>query len=810
MRVACQRAWICEQVRLDTGVTTSEVAFVPATFALRPPRVAIVFLDDDHWRDWVMRALLMASERWGGGGFILVPHSASGEPAPQFAQIVRAYDPDHVVTVNIPVPEFEEWYPGSIPVTGVPKEDRADFIRLIRDDTTSSASEHARDVVSSWCSPLRSARMVREQPVRQHEVHKSLHMVQRNDRLPRGLPVAPPLTSEVLAACSEWRTDLALFAAGRAGVVRDHDQPRPEPGVEVIAWGIQHDSDDLQGPLRYTPPGSASVTGAVPPLFDTHPGLMRVSRGFVRDVGGVVVGNSGTDFALALAYDKILGRGYWVSTAMMEDPDTLEELRSSLWWAINQVEQQAATLTISSTSLDDDAVAAAAEKLQEPTYEFERGSRHRQMVEESETVQVRAPNIEHAFTEVVVSEHVGVSSIVPMATLEDGTLESLTGVEAPVPSSLMYSVGSGRVPYWYVDVSFGRVSAPYARDLPGSALQAVADGQYPEVTARASKDGISFNPASLGFVSSGSLLPGRLGKPRLRALSMRSWVEGMAAAAGLGVRVSAAGRQSELVSKRLGSRDALLNVITPATAPTLRAFIPHKTVPKTREEGNVVIGVDPYLSFTKIASLMPSETATVKLIDTLSEARLLRRGLILNCSECGRISFVDADRIGQHYECPQCAAMNILSSPRWHRGNEPVWFYDLYAPFRDLMRDHGDIPVLAAARLRKSSQGYSDAPELEFFELESGDPVAEIDVIARSGSDVVLVEAKSNGKFTNPPRGPQTKKLLRIADALRANTVILATSLPEWNATDAAHLEREAAKMVFPVVGATMTDLDTA
>lgn len=154
--------------------------------------------------------------------------------------------------------------------------------------------------------------------------------------------------------------------------------------------------------------------------------------------------------------------------------------------------------------------------------------------------------------------------------------------------------------------------------------------------------------------------------------------------------------------------------------------------------------------------------------------------------------------------------MNILSSPRWHRGNEPVWFYDLYAPFRDLMRDHGDIPVLAAARLRKSSQGYSDAPELEFFELESGGPVAEIDVIARSGNDVVLVEAKSNGKFNNPPRGPQTKKLLRIADALRANTVTLATSLPEWNATDSAHLEREAAKMVFPVVGATMTDLDTA
>lgn len=121
--------------------------------------------------------------------------------------------------------------------------------------------------------------------------------------------------------------------------------------------------------------------------------------------------------------------------------------------------------------------------------------------------------------------------------------------------------------------------------------------------------------------------------------------------------------------------------------------------------------------------------------------------------------------------------------------------------------EHQRLTILSGAL---SSRGYSDAPELEFFELESGERVAEIDVIARSGNDVVLVEAKSTGKFTNPARGPQTKKLLRIADALRANTVILATSLPEWNATDVAHLDREAAKMLFPVIGTTMTDLDTA
>lgn len=786
------------------------MVFVPATFALRPPRVAIVFPDDDRWRDWVMRALLIASDYWGGGGFILVPHSETGDPAPEFAEIVRAYDPDHVVTLEIPVPEFEEWYPGSVAVSGVPDGERASFIRSIHGDMTSSASSRARSIVASWCSPMRNARMVRDQPVRQHETHKSLRAVKRDERVPRGLPVAPLPSRPVLAASSTWRTDLGLSLAGRIGVIHDDEQDRPEPGPEVIAWAVQHEGVDEPEALRYDRTDFPAMAGDAPTLVDSHPGLMRVSRGFVRDMGGVVVGDTGTDFALALAYDKVLGRGYWVTSAMMDDPAMLRELRSSLWWVISQVEQQAATLTFSSASLDEAAVKAAAERLQEPAYEFERGSRRRDMVDESETVQVRAPLIEHAFTEVVLSEHVGVSTVIPMSTAEDGTLEAMTGVVAPVPSALMYPVDSGRVPYWYVDVSFGRVTAPFARNLPGSALLAVEEGRYPEVTARASKDGISYNPASLGFVSGGSLLPGRLGKPRLRALSMHSWVEGMSHAAGLGVRLSAAGRQSELVSRRLGSRDALLDLITPATVLALRAFIPLQKVPKSREAGNVVIGLDPYLSFEKMASLMPSERATVELIDTLSAARLLRRGLILDCSECGRVSFVDADRVGQQYECPQCAAMNVLSSERWRLGNEPLWFYDLYTPFRDFLRDHGDVPVLAAARLRKEPGGYLDAPELEFFELDSGTPVAEVDVIARSGSEVVLIEAKISGKFSDPPRGPQTTKLLRIAQVLRANRIILATSLPKWNATDVAHLAREAAKAVpFSMFGTTMTDLDT-
>ncbi|GAA1230169.1 hypothetical protein GCM10009588_03610 [Microbacterium phyllosphaerae] len=789
------------------------MTFLPAALALRPPRVVIVFPDDHHWRDWVMRALEISSDHWGGGGFILVPYAPeTGEPSARFTEIVRAYDPDHVVTLELPVPELEEWYPGTISVSPeVSPEDRPSFIRMISDEISMPESARARDVVASWCSPMRDARMLPDQPLRPRETHDALRAVRRDDRFNRGLPVSPEPALPVLAASASWRTDLGLFAAARVGVVADHDdERRAEPGSDVVEWSVRRDGA-APASLIHSPESSSVPVTEVSTLFDSDPGLIRVTRGYTRDKVAIVVGDTGTDFALAVAYDRLLGRGHWVTPAMLDDAEILSELRSSLWWVVAQLRQHASFLTVCSSSLDDEAVSAVAISLQQPRYEFERYGRLSEKVEEERTVQTRTPRLDRGNSELIVEEYVGTSVIVPMAALADGTMEAMTELDAPTPSTLMYPLDSGKVPYWYVDVSFARAMAPPARDLPSSAvlITRAPDWPYPEVTLRTSKDGITFNPSSLGFVAGNSFLPARLGRPRLRSLSMRAWVEGMANAAGLGVRVSAPGRHSELVSRRLGSRDALLDLVVPSRLPMLRAFVPHTSVPKKREPGNVVIGLDPYLSFEKMSSLMGSEPETRQLVDQLSAARLLRRGLVLGCTDCERPSFVDLDRAGQQYECPQCAASNTLTSSRWRAGSEPLWHFDLYAPFRELMRGRGDIPVLAAAQLRRDSRTYADAPELEFFDLDSGKPVAEVDVIARSDERVVLVEAKAAGAFAGKhARGDQTEKLLRVARALHADAVVLATTREAWSPADLNHVQQEGAKVrPFPVHVSAMTDL---
>lgn len=785
-------------------MTTPEVAFVPATVLLRPPRVAIMVADDEHWREWAMKALTVASDYWGGGGFILVPYDrATGDPSPRFAEVVRAYDPDHVVTLEFGYSEYEDLYPGFITFDNVSEEDeRVRIIRNAHGEMDDPAGRRARKIVATWCSPMRMIRVSRDEETRQHETIVRLGTADRSDRFQRGLPIAIlPSPNERFAASTRWRTDAGMIAAARVGVATAEPHDRPEPWFEVLDWTIAPLADAPDSLLWSTArPGQAVENPDW--WFRAGQGLLQVSRWHLRDRAAVVVGDTGTDFALALAYDRIIGRGIWLTPALLDDDDAFKSrVRPAVSTLISELEQNASHLAVCSTSLSARQIARVAERLQEPEFEFQRLGTRRQRVADRETVQTRFANVERGLLEYVIEEHLGTSVMLPMSENEDGTLNAMTGLESPVPSNLMYRVGSGKVPYWYVDVTLARDNAPRARDFPAHELT-IEDGPFPQVNLRPSNDGITFDPSSMGFVPGGALLPGRLGRPRLRSLSMRTWVEGMAELHGLGVRLSTPGRQAELVRRRLGSRRALFDLIGSPSLAMLRAFIPLEKPPEERHIDTVVLGLDPYLSWEAIDALLPgSEDETVKTIDALTSARLLRRGLIVNCVECGRPSFLDADKMGQQYECPQCASMNTLVSERWRKGREPRWFYDLYATFRELLAKHGEVPILASAALSaKSGRGYADTPELEFFELEGGKRVAEVDVVASADREVVIVEAKSTDSFPHGKRAEQTGKLLRVAEVLRADRIVLATTEPQWKQTDVEHVTREAGRVSpFPI-----------
>jgi hypothetical protein len=771
--------------------------------SLRPRRVAIIIRNDAHWRDWAMTALATASDYWGGAGYILVPFDLStGVASAVFADVVRAYDPDHVVTLSIPATTWEEWYPGTVSVSGA--KDEADRLKLIANslhfDLDDEPANAAREQVASWCSPMRVDRLPGDHPKRGFEAVKTLRRRGANDR-PRGgmLPAPVPAPGSRVAAAVDWRSDTGLFAALRLGVASSESYERSEPTPDALYWLIRRE-DEAPESLIWSndtfPPISAA---GLESWFLGEQRLMQVSRGYLVDRAALVVGDTAEDFALALAYDRVIGGGIWLTPALIDDQSTFRKIvQPAVRMMLNELERSASQMAVTSTSATADYLADVAKRIQGAMYEINLSIDGHPIQDRTDhgTVAVRTPNIERGLLAYVADEHIGASVSLPVSNLPDGAMEALVALETPVPSNLLYPENSGWVPYWYVDVILDGDTTPRGRDLPSSALVSTK-GSYPVVNARSSRDGLTFDPSSMGFIPAGALLASRIGRPLLRSLSMRAWVEAMAKTEDLGVRLSSPGRKAELVRTRLGTRRDLLGLVAGGTLPMLQAFVRRQKQPEPaeREPEIVVLGVDPYLSFQAIDALLPGTADdTMNMIDNLVSTRLLRRGLLLDCAECGRPSFVDADRLGQRFECPQCATSNALVSSRWKReATEPRWFYDLYTTFRELLADRGDVVLLAASNLQGNSGTYEDTPELEFYELDSGKAVAEVDVIASVDGDVVLVEAKAGGAFGSKQRGVQTDKLLRVAKVLRADRIQLATTQDHWNETDVAHLTKQAA-----------------
>lgn len=89
-----------------TGLVTKTVFT-----ALRPPRVAI-FLDntDQNWKNTVLHIMNILPTFWGSDGYVLIP--TDGESIhPHFEELLRAYDPDYVITYQRSGHDFRAQYP---------------------------------------------------------------------------------------------------------------------------------------------------------------------------------------------------------------------------------------------------------------------------------------------------------------------------------------------------------------------------------------------------------------------------------------------------------------------------------------------------------------------------------------------------------------------------------------------------------------------------------------------------------------------------------------------------------------------------
>jgi hypothetical protein len=98
---------------------------------------------------------------------------------------------------------------------------------------------------------------------------------------------------------------------------------------------------------------------------------------------------------------------------------------------------------------------------------------------------------------------------------------------------------------------------------------------------------------------------------------------------------------------------------------------------------------------------------------------------------------------------------------------------------RDLLQKHGDIPLLAAARLANGKHSFLWAPELL---IQHGGRTKELDLCMIIDGEIVIGEAKFKGRLETADRGTakEARRLVQAAHLLSADKIVLATGNAAW------------------------------
>jgi len=496
-----------------------------------------------------------------------------------------------------------------------------------------------------------------------------------------------------------------------------------------------------------------------------------------------VVGETANDFALAIAYDRTYGFGDWISPDWFSDITHIN-MKLMLRGYAPSGPDRADKVLVTTCSGQDAMLSTVAEALNNPIVRVVR-----------DLADADPPPVATVTPRVTFDKdgrlHLGVvdqwsqSWAAPVIHVGDGTI--IMETTCPIPSVLHPDLAASERLSWQIDVQFYPRKCPADRGIDQSALLVDNSGFF-HTWVRSARDGISYQSLRFDFVAAGTPPQQRLATPKLRRPGLSEWVELVSAQRGLTVTPSAAGRQSAVLERLWGSRENLAFAMGGPIRTVLRAFLPTAVSSAEAYPNNegVILAGEGFMTFDGMRSLggeFEDERHLRVEVDEALMHRVLRRGLILRCAECGYSAFTPIDRLEQVNRCQRCDSPNELTHWHWKMPlHEPTWYYDLHRAVRGFLAQDGDVPLLLSHHLRTGRQHVADVGELEFLDADTGKKLAEADLIALVGQDVVVAEAKKNGSLgTGRQAGRAAAKRVELADVLSADQILLATTADSWD-----------------------------
>ncbi len=733
-----------------------------------------------------MVALQTASGIWGGEGFIVAAYGPDGTLSDPVTDLVIEYDPDHVIVMK----------PSIADVARIEGRELASFLSdptqfsndmsesLAEQDHLDRAAKKAAELLSKSCTLMETT-----DGATSHPLLVGVSFVRPGGGSGSLIEIKPP-ASPTLAANVRWSGPVNLWLAATVGVATPEDTASdvrvPPDDQAALRWLFRRDSPVPDALLRQRGLGTGILADNQPTWFGSpDPTLTTIGRGRGTTFGALVIGDTAEDFCLAVAYKRMLNTAVWLTTDTLVRAGVraLYELSTS----IAEPARAGQSTCLVSASLTDLEIVSALRGL-DPGLIPDPVATDRTW--RGEPTSFTKPPLDQVRFGLVLGNMVDEAATVPARVSDDGTITLAAPLTLPIPNQLWDS-GRGREhPYWYVDVDVDGALTPPAHGLRARHLLAQDDRGNSVQMIRSSRQGISLLAVRQGFVDGRAIMISRMVRPRLQLPAMASWIAAKAEDSAIGVKHSTPGLHANLIAQRLGGRDRFMGLSGHPAFGALGQFATleqHVRSDKVfPEHDGVVLERTPFVTAVGMRRAAGNGSDAVPmLIDRLASASLIRRGLVLGCEECDRPSFISVDELAHVYGCPQCGHRNELTAKRWRTGDEPVWFYDLHARFREWFASNGLVPLLAARELKARAHLYGDVTEVEFSDRGSKERFAEIDLVARMDGHVVIAEAKKAGSLGETAERPKAiGKLLRVAALLHADRLYLATTRASWPETE--------------------------
>jgi hypothetical protein len=771
---------------------------------LRPPRVVVAYQRRADWIYSARQVISSLSRVWGGTGAVVVPLDDNGAVAEELLTMLRAYDPDHLAVHALKMADLAVEQPGIVDQLvgqfALPGEARGEtWSRLSEEPLLHEETWDALAVqADGWCSPFKGLR----QEVRAFDRTEvgSLH---RDDQPGLDLSLVRASPAEVVYTLNVAGVEpvIALLVESRVGVLPGG----AGQGLNVVELPVLE--EDLPALIRL------AITGEVPGGWDLHnryltaigaaataqppsalPGdeylagtpfartrraLAKVTAGLPPPVTVCVVGDSAEDHALAVLCDRVFDHGAWAPLSLLRQDNRVGwEARRAVHHLRWRSQADGRPVLVTSISEPRDVVAGVVTEIE--------GSLGVELDIDGTPVRRQhflpvplgelAEQPARCFLADERSFDLRRSVPVRQAAGERSLLTPVPLLPAPAAVEQL-----GEDLTWCIDVIVPGHQVPARTAIPSATLLQHPVGPFPEAVVRASRHGLSFSSRNLGFVPGGASPEGRLAQPLLRLPSAEQVFAELAAKHNATVERSEAGHRAGIVVDLWGSPTAIAADLAGEVRRLLDAFIPPPRATGDYGDG-YAIRHDGYLTLRHVARILGGDEHQAReVLDRLLAIKVLRRGLLLYCERCRAQAFYSIGAVGEDgFACVLCGYPSRLARGRWNEKEpEPAWNYALDQVVRDLLQQHGDVPLLAAARLANGKRSVLWAPELL---IERDGKTKELDLCLILDGEIVTGEAKFNNQLKTADRGTawEARRLGQAAHLLSADRIVLATAKAEW------------------------------